>query len=164
MEVASILGYVFTGNVLAAFGVAVGVGLAGLGAAKGLGISGATASALTAEQEKNFVKILALESLPQTQVIYAFVIGVIIMFFGIMGGGMTVEKGLISLAAGVCVGLTGLTAVYQGMAASAAVAAYGRNNSIQARVIIYVVMCELSALLGFVTALFLLIAGEILVF
>jgi V/A-type H+/Na+-transporting ATPase subunit K len=161
MELTELLGNIFTGNVLAALGAAVGVGIAGLGSAKGLGTSGATASALTAEQEKNFSTILILEALPQTQAIYAFVIGILIIT-GIMAeGGLTVEKGLLSLAAGLCVGFTGLSAIYQGNAASSAVAAYGRNNNITGKVIIYVVMCELAALLGFITAIMILIAGNV---
>lgn len=150
----------FEGNVLAALGAALGMGLAGLGSAKGLGMSGSTASALTAEQERNFGSILVLESLPQTQAIYAFVIGVLIVT-GILGGGMDTEKGLLSLAAGLCVGLTGLSAIYQGAAAAAAVGAYGRNNNITGKVLIYVVMCELSALLGFIIAILLLISGNV---
>ncbi len=156
MDVGDALGLVLNGNVLAVAGAAIGMGLAGIGAAKGLGISGSTAAALTAEQEKNFSTILILEALPQTQAIYAFVIAVMIV--SQLGTGMTVEKGFLRLFAGLCVGLTGLTAIYQGAAASAAVAAYGRNNNVTSKVMIYVVMCELGALFGFIIAILTLIS------
>ena len=161
MDLATILGYVFTGNVLAAFGVAIGIGLAGIGASKGLGTSGATAAALTAEQEKNFPIILMIEFAPQTQVLYAFAVSIIIIFYGIMGGKLTVEQGFTCLAAGLTVGLTGLTAITQGIVASAAVAAYGRNNRIPFQVLVYVVMCEISAIIGCITGILLLKAGKI---
>jgi V/A-type H+/Na+-transporting ATPase subunit K len=157
MELGEVLGLLINGNALAVAGAAIGMGLAGIGTAKGLGMSGSTASALTAEQEKNFSTILILEALPQTQAIYAFVIGVMIV--SQLGPAMTVEMGLIRLFAGLCVGLTGLTAIYQGAAASAAVAAYGRNNNITSKVMIYVVMCELGALFGFIIAILTLISN-----
>jgi V/A-type H+/Na+-transporting ATPase subunit K len=160
MDIGTVLGYLFTGNVLAAFGVAIGIGLAGIGASKGLGTSGATAAALTAEQEKNFPIILMLEFAPQTQILYAFANGIIIIF-AMMGGTLSVEQGLICLAAGLTVGLTGLTAIYQGIAASAAVAAYGRNNKIPFQVLVYVAMCEISAIIGCISGLLLLKAGKI---
>lgn len=153
--------YVANPNVLAAFGAAFGVGVAGIGASTGLGISGSTAAALTAEQEKNFVKILILEVAPQTQVLYAFVISTIIIN-GILGGNLTVQQGFMCLAAGLLVGISGLTAISQGKAASAAIAAFGRNQNIPFKVLIYVVMCEVSAILGFVTGLLILIGGKVL--
>lgn len=151
MEIGDAISVLLNGNVLAAAGAALGMGLAGIGASKGLGTSGSTASALTAEQEKNFSSILILESLPQTQAIYAFVIAVLII--SAMGPELSVESGLILLFAGICVGLTGLSAIYQGQAASAAVGAYGRNNNITSKVMLYVVMCEISALFGFIIAI-----------
>ena len=151
MEAGQAIALLINGNALAAAGAAIGMGLAGLGSAKGLGMSGSTASALTAEQEKNFVKIMMLEVLPQTQALYGFVIA--FMIVSAMGPQMTVEGGLIALFAGLCVGLTGLSGIYQGAAASAAIGAYGRNNNIAPKLLIYVVMCEISALFGFIALL-----------
>jgi len=161
MEVGALLDIVTNPNVLAAFGAAAGVSLAGIGASTGLGISGSTAAALTAEQERNFVKILILEFAPQTQVLYAFVVATFIVY-GIMGGQLTSQQGFMCVAAGMCVGICGLTAISQGRAASAAVAAYGRNNNIPFKVLIYVVMCEISAILGFVMGLLILISANVL--
>jgi V/A-type H+/Na+-transporting ATPase subunit K len=161
MEVGVLLDYVTNPNVLAAFGAAIGVSLAGYGASTGLGISGSTAAALTAEQEKNFVKILILEVAPQTQVLYAFVVSTFILN-GMMGGQLTAPQGFMCLAAGICVGVSGLTAISQGKAASAALAAYGRNNNIPFKVLVFVVMCEISAILGFITGLLILISAKVI--
>ncbi|MBD3387735.1 MAG: V-type ATP synthase subunit K [Candidatus Altiarchaeales archaeon] len=160
MDLSAVLDYLVSGNVLAAFGAAAGMILAGFGSAKGLSMSGSTAAALTAEQEKNFGPILILEALPQTQCIYGFVIAFLIAS-GMMGGDMTVEKGFLSLAAGLTVGLTGLTAVLQGSVASAAVGAFGKNNNITSKVIMYVVMVEISALLGFIISILILQSGGV---
>jgi V/A-type H+-transporting ATPase subunit K len=149
-----------SGNFLAAAGIAIGIGLAGIGSAIGLGISGCAASGVTAEDEKNFSNALILEALPQTQVVYAFIIGVLI-FIGINGGEMTVEKGLLALAAGVAVGLTGISAIFQGKVAAAAVGASAKNTAIRGKVLIFIVMPEIAALFGFVLAILILIAGQV---
>ncbi|MFH1126263.1 MAG: hypothetical protein V1703_03990, partial [Candidatus Altiarchaeota archaeon] len=118
------------GNVLAVFGAAVGLGFAGYGASKGLGISGSAAAGATAQDEKNFPKFLILESLPQTQVIYAFVIA-ILMTLGVIGGNMTIEKGFICLFVGLGLALMeGFSGVYQGVAAAAAVGAAAKNPKV----------------------------------
>jgi len=149
------------GNVLAALGAAVGLGFAGYGASKGLGISGAAAAGATAEDEKNFSKYLALEALPQTQVIYAFVIAVLITL-GIMGGKMTIEKGFICVAVGICLAvMEGVSGVYQGVAAAAAVGGAARNIKVTGKLIVYVVMVELTALLGFVFGILMLTVNKV---
>ena len=138
------------GNVLAMLGAAVGLGFAGYGASKGLGISGAAAAGATAEDEKNFSKYLVLEALPQTQVIYAFVIAILITL-GVMGGKMNIEKGFICIAVGIALAvMEGVSGVYQGVAAAAAVGGAAKNPRAAGKLITYVVMVELTALLGFV--------------
>ena len=152
---------VIIGNVLAVCGAAIGLGFAGYGASKGLGISGAAAAGAKSQDEKNFPKFLILESLPQTQVIYAFVISILIAL-GLMGGNMTIEKGFICLFVGVGLALMeGFSGVYQGVAAAAAVGAAAKNPKVAGKVIIYVVMVELTALLGFVFSLLMLTIGKV---
>jgi V/A-type H+-transporting ATPase subunit K len=149
------------GNVLAMLGAAIGLGFAGYGASRGLGISGSAAAAATAQDEKNFPRFLILESLPQTQVIYGFVIAVLITM-GVMGGSMNIEKGLICLSVGIALAIMeGSSGVYQGMAAAAAVGAAAKNPKTSGKLIIYVVMVELTALLGFVFSILVLTAGKV---
>jgi len=138
------------GNVLAVTGAAIGLFFGGYGASKGLSLSGSAAAGATAEDDKNFSKHLMLEALPQTQVIYSFVIAVLIIL-GVSRGAMTVEKGFICLAVGVCLAtLEGLSGVYQGVVAAAAVGGSAKNPRATGKLIVYVVMVELTALLGFV--------------
>ncbi|MDD5112089.1 MAG: hypothetical protein PHG85_06055 [Candidatus Altiarchaeota archaeon] len=145
--------YIAIGNVLAITGAAIGLGFAGYGASTGLGISGAAAAGATAQDEKNFSKFLILESLPQTQVIYAFVIAVMIVF-AIMNNQMNIEKGFICLALGIALAvMEGFSGVAQGIAAAGAVGAAAKNPRVSGKVIVYVVMVELTALLGFVFSL-----------
>lgn len=148
-------------NVLAMFGAAIGLGFGGYGASKGLGISGAAAAGATAEDEKNFSKHLMLEALPQTQVIYSFVIAILITL-GVMKGTMTVEKGFICLAVGVCLAVAeGISGVYQGVAAAAAVGGSAKNPRASGKMIVYVVMVELTALLAFVFGILVLTLNKI---
>jgi len=152
---------VYIGNVLAIFGAALGLGFAGYGASKGLGTSGSSAAVATAQDEKNFPKFLILESLPQTQVIYAFVIAILITM-GVINGNMNLEKGFICLFVGLGLALMeGFSGVYQGVAASAAVSAAAKNPKVVGKVIIYVVMVELTALLGFVFSILVLTVSKV---
>jgi len=149
------------GNVLAVLGASIGLGFAGYGASKGLGLSGAAAAGATAEDEKNFSKFLVLEALPQTQVIYAFVIAVLITL-GVMGGRMTIEKGFVCIGVGIALAvMEGVSGVYQGVAAAAAVGAAARNPKVSGKVIVYVVMVELTALLGFVFSILMLTVNKV---
>ncbi|MCX6695194.1 MAG: permease [Candidatus Altiarchaeota archaeon] len=149
------------GNVLAVLGASIGLGFAGYGASKGLGISGAAAAGATAEDEKNFSKFLVLEALPQTQVIYAFVIAILITL-GVMKGAMTIEKGFMCIGVGIALAvMEGVSGVYQGVAAAAAVGAAAKNPKVSGKLIIYVVMVELTALLGFVFGILTLTVNKI---
>jgi V/A-type H+-transporting ATPase subunit K len=78
-----------------------------------------------------------------------------------MGGAMTIEKGFLSLMAGVAVGITGISAVSQGKVASSSIGATAKNANVKGKVLIFVVMPEIAALFGFVTAIMLLITGQV---
>lgn len=160
MAFEEVLATFFSGNVLGAVGAAIAIALAGLSSAKGLEIAGNTAAGATGEKEENFSSALILQAMPQTQVIYAFIIGILIIL-GIMGGNMTIEKGFLSLFAGLAVGITGVSAVNQGKVASSSIGATAKNAAIKGKVLIFVVMPEIAALFGFVVAIMVLIAGAV---
>ena len=160
MAVEGIITTFFSGNVLGAIGAAIAIAIAGVSSARGLEIAGNTAAGATGENEENFSSALILQALPQTQVIYAFIIGILIIL-GIMGGNMTPEKGFLSLMAGIAVGITGISAVSQGKVASSSIGATAKNASVKGKVLIFVVMPEIAALFGFVTAIMLLITGQV---
>jgi len=154
------LNAIINGNILGAIGAAIAIGISGYGSAKGLGIAGNAASGVTGENEENFSSALILEALPQTQVVYGFIIAVLIIL-GIMGGDISIEKGFIAMAAGIAVGVGGLSGIAQGKVAASAVGASAKNPKVRGKVLIFVVMPEIAALFGFVIAIMLLISGKV---
>jgi len=160
MALTEVLGTVVNGNILGAIGAALAIGIAGYGSAKGLGIAGNTASGVTGENEENFSSALILEALPQTQVVYGFIIAVLIVL-GIMGGGMTLEKGMVAMVASMVVGVSGVSALLQGKVAISAIVAAAKNPRVKGKVLLFVVMPEIAALFGFVIAIMLLISGKV---
>ncbi|MFH1788491.1 MAG: V-type ATP synthase subunit K [Candidatus Altiarchaeota archaeon] len=149
-----------SGVLVASAGAMMAIVVAGISSAKGLGISGNAAAGVTAEDEKNFSSALILEALPQTQVVYGFIIAVLIVV-GIMGGEMTLEKGLVSLVAGTIVGFAGLSAIPQGKVAAAAIGAVAKNEKVRGKVLVFIVMPEIAALFGFVIAILLLVSANV---
>jgi len=149
-----------TGNVIAALAAALGIASTGYFSAKGLEMSGNAAAGVTGEDEENFSAALILEALPQTQVVYGFIIAVLIVL-GIMSGGMTVEKGLVAMVASIVVGVAGVSALLQGKVAVSAILAAAKNPSVKGKVLLFVVMPEIAALFGFVIAIMLLISGKV---
>jgi len=139
--------------------------IAGIGSAIGLSLGGISASAVTAEKPEVFSRVLILEMLPMTQTIYAFITSVLLLLgAGLLGGkaGMNLASpttGISSIFVGLLVGLTGLSAINQGLIASASITATGRNPEVAARGIIFAVMPETIAIFGFLVALLVLILG-----
>lgn len=158
--VEALMGNLITGSVLGAAGAAIAMGVSGISSAKGLGIAGNAASGATGEDESNFSSSLILQALPQTQAVYGFIIGILIIL-GIMSGGMGLEKGMLSLAAGIASGLTGISGIYQGEVAASSIGASAKNPSVRGKVLIFVVMPEIAALFGFVIGIMILISGSV---
>lgn len=147
---------------LAAMGAGIAIILTGMSSARGLEVAGHSAAGVTAEDDKNFKNALVLQALPTTQVIYGFIIGVIIVFFGIMSEKITsLDQGWRCLMAGLAVGFTGYSAVNQGRVASSGIGASAKNQSILSKVMVYAVMPETAALFGFVTAFLLLLSANL---
>jgi V/A-type H+-transporting ATPase subunit K len=131
---------VFSGTTLACIGAIFGVALSGFCAAKGLEISGSAAAGVVAEDEKKFSSVIII---------------------GIMGGKMNMEKGVVALTAGIVTGLAGISAIMQGKVAAASVGAVAKNGKIGSKVLVFCLMPELAAILGFVTAILLLVSANI---
>ncbi len=148
---------VLNGNVLGIIGSAIAIMIAGVSSAKGLEIAGNTAAGATGENEENFSSSLILQAMPQTQTIYGFIVAILIIL-GIMNGGLTIEKGMVGLFAGLAVGVTGISAINQGKVASSSIGAAAKNAAIKGKVLIFVVMPEIAALFGFVIAIMALIS------
>jgi len=148
-------------NGLAALGAGVAIAITGISSARGLEVAGNSAAGVTAEDEENFSSALILQALPQTQVVYGFIIAILIVVGLINGSIETWDQGWLSLVAGLAVGLTGISAINQGRVASSSIGAVARNKAIRGKVLIYVVMPEIAALFGFVIAILVLQSGGV---
>lgn len=144
------------GVVLAAIGAGLAVGLPGLGSAIGSGLAGASGSGVIAEKKEEFVTGLIFEALPQTAVIFGFVIA--IMIVGKITPNMSVLEGAKMLGAGLAVGIAGLTPLGQGPAAAAGIGSSARSPETKVNNIVFTAIPDLSVIMGFVIAFMLISA------
>ena len=144
---------------------ALAMAIAGIGSAVGISMGGIPAAAVTAEKPELFSRALILEMLPMTQTIYAFITSVLLLMgAGLLGGKATMDLlnptiGQSAVFVGLMVGLTGLSAINQGMIAGAGITSTGRNPSVAGRAIMLAVMPETIAIFGFLVGLLIMILG-----
>ena len=146
---------------LVILGCTLAIGIAGIASAIGLALAGSSAIAVTAEKPELFGKLLVLQVLPMTQSVYGLLTAILLMMgAGLLGGGSaTVVTPLMGMGAiwiGLAVGLTGLSAINQGMVASSSISAVGRNPDVAARGIIFTVMPETIAIFGLLVGILLM--------
>lgn len=145
---------------LVILGCALAIGIAGISSAVGLALAGSSAVAVTAEKPDLFGKLLVLQVLPMTQAVYGLLTAILLMMgVGILGGGTplaTPLQGMGAIWIGLAVGLTGVSAINQGMVASASISAVGRNPEVAARGIIFTVMPETIAIFGLLVGILLM--------
>lgn len=142
------------GIILGALAVAIAALIAGMGSAKGVGMVGEAAAGLTVEEPEKFGKALVLQLLPGTQGLYGFVIGFMIMTS--LTGDVNFQKGLYYLMASLPVGIVGYySAVAQAKVAIGGINILAKNEPEFTRGIVFSVMVELYAILGFVISLLL---------
>lgn len=145
------------GLIFAVLAAAIATFLSGMGSAKGTGMTGEATAALTVEEPEKFGKALILQLLPGTQGLYGFVIGFFI-FQQITGGDIDTAKGLYLLMAALPVGIVGYhSAIAQGRVAVAGVNILAKKEDEFIKGVIYAVMVELYAILGFVISLLLVL-------
>ena len=145
------------GLIFAVLAAAIATFLSGMGSAKGTGMTGEATAALTVEEPEKFGKALILQLLPGTQGLYGFVIGFFI-FQQITGGDIDTAKGLYLLMAALPVGIVGYhSAISQGRVAVAGVNILAKKEDEFIKGVIYSVMVELYAILGFVISLLLVL-------
>ena len=150
---------------LIAIGAALAVGIAGIGAATGIGIAGASGIGATAEKPDRFGKSLVLQAMPMTQGIYGLLIAILLLMFGgLLGGGggdvAFLSKpyiGLTAVAIGLAVGLTGISAIGQGITASASIGGAARNPEVFSKGMIFTVMSETLAIFGLLTGILIMV-------
>jgi len=141
-------------------GCMIAIAITGIASAIGLTLAGTSAVAVTAEKPELFGRLLVLQVLPMTQSVYGLLTAILLMMgAGLLGGGgaeLTTLMGSGAVLIGIIVGLTGLSAINQGMVASASIASVGRNPDVAARGIIFTVMPETIAIFGLLVAILLM--------
>jgi len=145
---------------LVILGCALAIGITGISSAIGLSLAGSSAVAVTAEKPNLFGKCLVLQVLPMTQSVYGLLTAILLMMgVGLLGGEPKAVTPLVGMGAvwiGLAVGLTGISAINQGMVASSSISAVGRNPDVAARGIIYTVMPETIAIFGLLVGILLM--------
>ena len=145
---------------LVILGCAIAISIAGVSSAIGLALAGSSAIAVTAEKPDLFGKCLVLQVLPMTQAVYGLLTAILLMMgAGLLGGGdMTIIslQGMGAVWIGLAVGVTGISAINQGMVASSSISAVGRNPDVAARGIIFTVMPETIAIFGLLVGILLM--------
>ena len=151
------------GTALAIFGAVIAIAISGTSTAIGLAAAGKAAAAAAGEKIENGTRGLILQALPQTQTIYAFITAMFIAIgVGLLGGtGKEIDfvTGLIMFGCGLLVGLTGLSAIMQGMVAASGIAATAKNEKAFPFTIMYAAQVETPALFGFIVSLLVLVIG-----
>ncbi|SHJ85349.1 V/A-type H+-transporting ATPase subunit K [Clostridium amylolyticum] len=148
------------GLIFALLGAALATGLAGIGSAQGIGIVGEAAAGLMTEEPEKFGKTFILVALPGTQGLYGFVITLMILLnVGILGGSTPdLYKGCAYFMASLPIALAGWrSAISQGKAAAAGIQILAKRPNDVMKGVIYAVMVETYALLGFVASLFMVL-------
>ncbi len=148
------------GTFLTALGAGLAVGIAGMGAGIGVGIAGAAGAGTIAEKPEKFGKCLVFQALPQTQAIYGLLTAVLLLLFtGIIGGGgyVPLPIGLASIGVGLAVGIAGLSAIGQGVAASGSIASYSEKEELFGKGMVFSVLPETQAIYGLLVGILIMV-------
>jgi V/A-type H+/Na+-transporting ATPase subunit K len=149
-------------KMLLILGCALAITIAGISSAIGLAFAGSAGVAVTAEKPNLFGKCLVLSVLPMTQAVYGLLTTILLMLgAGLLGGVARADMtspilGSAAVWIGLIIGLTGISAINQGMVASASISAVGRNPNVAARGIIFTVMTETIAIFGLLAGILLM--------
>jgi V/A-type H+-transporting ATPase subunit K len=146
----------------AALGAGISLGLAGAGTAIGLGFSGVAGTGIVSEDPKKFGNVLVWNALPQTQMIYGFLMAILIMLgAGLLGGaGKPISEGagLVALGAGIVVGVSGLSGIGQGSICGGGAIASAKRPEVFGQSLVLAVLAETPAIFGVVIAVLMLLA------
>ncbi len=148
------------GTYLTALGAGLAVGIAGMGAGIGVGIAGAAGAGTIAEKPEKFGKCLVFQALPQTQAIYGLLVAVLLLLFtGIIGAeaNIPLSIGVTALGVGLAVGIAGLSAIGQGIAASGSIAAYSEKEELFGRGMVFSVLPETQAIYGLLVGILIMV-------
>ena len=151
--------------VLAAIGAGISVGLAGLSAI-GQGIVAGTGIGTTQHERISYGKAVVFSILPETQAIYGLLVAILILYgSGLFGGHInnySIGVGLAAVGAGLAMGVSGLTAIGQGIAASSSCAATAENPKVFTKGMIFSVIAETPSITALIIAIVVLSASGLL--
>ena len=143
---------------LACLGAGIAVGFAGFSAI-GQGIAAGSGILALSEKEETIGKSMVFSILPETQAIYGLLIAILILYFsGVMSGELVenVPVGLGCIGAGIAVGVTKLSAMGQGTAASSAIASVTEKEEMFGKGMVFSVLPETQAIYGLLIAILIL--------
>jgi len=160
-------GTVLENRRLVFIGVALATGVAAIMSSLGIGLAGAAASGVTAERPDKFGKLIIYQAMPMTQGIYGLLISILVLnFTGLTSLNIEVLRspvvGWAALGIGLVIALSSFSAIPQGMTSAAAAAAFGRNNSIFGKGMLFIAMSETLAIFGLLVAIFIILASGML--
>jgi len=154
------------GFILAVTGAGLAVGLSAIGSGMGVGIAGATGAGVIAIKPGKFGQALVFQAVPQTQGMYGLLVAVLILLStGVIGGvgdPVSTPMGLAALGAGLAVGIAGLSAIGQGIAASAGIATSSEDDTAMGRSLVFSVIPETQAIYGLLVAILIMAFSGIL--
>lgn len=148
------------GLAFALLGAALATALPGIGSARGIGIVGEAATGVVTEDPDKFGKALILQLLPGTQGLYGFVTTIIILTrIGLLGGSTpSLGTGFFIFMAALPVALAGWkSAISQGRTAAAGIGILAKKPEHVMKGVLFAVMVETYALLGFVSSLLMIL-------
>ncbi|MBP2133328.1 V/A-type H+-transporting ATPase subunit K [Methanomicrobium sp. W14] len=140
---------------LMALGAGIAAGVSGLSAI-GQGIAASSGIAATAEKDENMGRSLVFSVIPETQAIYGLLVAILILAFsGLLSGNpsATTATGLAAIGCGLAVGIAGLSAIGQGIAASGGIAASSEKKDIFGKALVFSVIPETQAIYGLLVAI-----------
>jgi len=145
---------------LVGLGVALAVAVPGIMAAMGVAMTGVAAAGLVSEDPKKFSKAFVLEIVPGTQGFYGFISGMLIMIATKL---LTKEPsiapgmGITVVVAAIPAILQGFTAYYQALVTTAGVSSIAKKEETFGSCVLFAIMVETYAILGFLSTFLLLI-------
>ena len=147
----------YGGFVFAVFGAAIAAFLAGIGSARACGLVGEASAGLISEEPEKFGQALILQLLPGTQGLYGFIISILIAFQ--IPGNPSLMQGLYLLGAALPVAIVGyISAIAQAKVSVSGLQILAKNPAETTKGIIFAVIVETYAILGFVMSIILLTA------
>jgi V/A-type H+/Na+-transporting ATPase subunit K len=153
------------GTALVAIGAGLSIGIAGSLSGLGQGQVAATSVGAVAEKPGMFAQGIVFTALPETQAIYGFLIGLLLIVFSGMMSGKAVQTnfGILAIGAGLAVGIAAAgSALGQANAASASVGAVVEEPGMFAQGIVFSALPETQAIYGFLIALLLIVFSGVM--